>query len=756
MVKKRRDGCGRLVFRYRALFIGFILLCSWVVQPMSARGLPEGERVNRTAVQSLIERLVPGRSNQFVIEEIPPDNSMEVFELLSRGSIIVLRGSSTLAVTRAFNWYLNRVLHTSVSWYRTEPVVIPKALPPVERTVRRSCRFEHRFFLNYCTFGYTMLWWQWSDWERLIDWMALNGITMPLAITGQEYVWQQVWRSFGLSDEQIRAFFTGPSHLPWHRMGNLDSWLGPLPQSFIDSQYELQKKILQRERALGMTPVLPAFAGHTPKALKEKYPGLKMTSLGSYSTGEENNAFFIDPMEPLFIEIQHAFMREQTRLFGSDHLYGIDPFNEMDPPSWDPDYLAQVSKTIYKGLSDIDPQAVWVQMAWTFYYDRKHWTNPRLEAMIKAVPPDRMILLDYFCEQAEIWRSTDAFFNAPYIWCYLGNFGGGTQMAAPLQKVAKLLLTTESDDNRRKMRGIGSTLEGFGVNRFMFEWLFEYAWDPNAANLTEWMTSYARSRTGHPDPVAEDAWRRLLKVPYDQLVSGVGMGNTMQMRPRLEGKARYTRRAEYDYRQLADILGQMLLADADSLVNPRYQSDLITVCRQVLGNLAHPLKEKVLEAYRQKDPAALDRHGARFLDLIADVDLLLRGQPEQTLKYWLDSARRFAAADAPAAYFLWNAKVLLTTWGPQGSLLTDYAARDLSGLLVSYYRNRWQLFFADLRHSLQTGTAFDQGDFDRRIAGFEWNWCRQVEQDVQPVGKSPAVLVRELYIKYLDDYSLFE
>ncbi|MEI3155517.1 MAG: alpha-N-acetylglucosaminidase TIM-barrel domain-containing protein [Odoribacter sp.] len=53
---------------------------------------------------------------------------------------------------------------------------------------------DKRFFLNYCTFGYTMAWWQWRDWERFIDWMALNGVNMPLAITGQEAIWLKVWK----------------------------------------------------------------------------------------------------------------------------------------------------------------------------------------------------------------------------------------------------------------------------------------------------------------------------------------------------------------------------------------------------------------------------------------------------------------------------------------------------------------------------------------------------------------------------------
>ena len=59
-------------------------------------------------------------------------------------------------------------------------------MPAVETPVRVEARVKDRFFLNYCTFGYTMPWWKWEDWERFIDWMALNGINMPLANTGQE------------------------------------------------------------------------------------------------------------------------------------------------------------------------------------------------------------------------------------------------------------------------------------------------------------------------------------------------------------------------------------------------------------------------------------------------------------------------------------------------------------------------------------------------------------------------------------------
>lgn len=49
-----------------------------------------------------------------------------------------------------------------------------------------------RYYQNVCTFSYSSVWWDWPRWQREIDWMALNGINLPLAFTGQEALWQEV------------------------------------------------------------------------------------------------------------------------------------------------------------------------------------------------------------------------------------------------------------------------------------------------------------------------------------------------------------------------------------------------------------------------------------------------------------------------------------------------------------------------------------------------------------------------------------
>jgi len=62
-------------------------------------------------------------------------------------------------------------------------------------------------------------------------------------------------------------------------MGNMHGWGGPLPDSWHSQQVVLQHKILARMRVLGMTPVLPAFAGYVPDAIVRVYPSAKVTHM---------------------------------------------------------------------------------------------------------------------------------------------------------------------------------------------------------------------------------------------------------------------------------------------------------------------------------------------------------------------------------------------------------------------------------------------------------------------------------------------
>jgi len=45
--------------------------------------------------------------------------------------------------------------------------------------------------------------------------MALNGINLPLAFTGQEAIWDRVYQSLGFSRSDVNEHFAGPAFLAW-------------------------------------------------------------------------------------------------------------------------------------------------------------------------------------------------------------------------------------------------------------------------------------------------------------------------------------------------------------------------------------------------------------------------------------------------------------------------------------------------------------------------------------------------------------
>jgi len=448
---------------------------------------------------SLAHRVI-GDAADGIVFHLESD-TCDVFRICMEDGKVAISGNSANSMAAGLNHYLRFFCNVNIGWFAWEKPSSPVLLADVDKEIRIKARVRNRFFLNYCTFGYSMPWWHWEEWEHFIDWMALSGINLPLAITGQESIWYKVWTELGVDEKKVREYFTGPAHLPWHRMLNIDRWGGPLPVSWLNSQAELQRKIVARERELGMKPVLPAFSGHVPEALLEVYPHAKITKMGSWcGFPEEDVPCFLDPMDSLFPQIQEKFLSVQKDIYGTDHIYGIDLFNEMDPPSGDPEYLGRVSRQVYQALSQADPDAVWLQMTWLFWNERDFWTNDRVKPYICSYPADKSLLLDYYCERQEIWQRTEKYFGVPYIWCYLGNFGGNTYLAGDFAEVGKRIENT-FENGGDNFCGIGATLEGLDCNPFMYQYVLDKAWDfPLHKDREAYSRMLSDSRTGRADP----------------------------------------------------------------------------------------------------------------------------------------------------------------------------------------------------------------------------------------------------------------
>ena len=686
----------------------------------------------RIATQ-LAERIIPRHAQHFNFKQKKSDDGKDFFRIESLKGKIVITGNNANSMATGLNHYLKYYCLTTVSWYADIPVEMPDTLPMLKQPIEHKAKVERRFFLNYCTYGYTMPFWQWKNWERLIDWMALNGINMPLAITGQEAVWYKVWHKLGLSDQEIRSYFTGPTYLPWHRMANIDGWNGPLPIHWINSQVTLQKQILKRERELSMHPVLPAFAGHVPHALKRIYPNANIQTLGKWAGFDKAyHCYFLNPEDPLFAKIQQLYLKEQTALFGTDHIYGIDP------PSWEPEYLKQVSSNMYHTLTQADPKAEWLQMTWMFYFDKEKWTAPRIEALLTGVPQNKMILLDYHCENVELWKQTQRFHGQPYIWCYLGNFGGNTAMIGNV-KESGARLENALKNGGKNLWGIGSTLEGFDVTQFPFEYIFEKAWNHSLSN-EEWVNFLADRHVGTINSSVRESWQLLFNDIFTQIPKVLGI--LPNLRPEYN---KNNPRTTIEYENSKLFRAFELLLKESQIKHDTHKLDIIMIGRQMLGNLFLEKKDSLDKAFGKKDLDEVKRLSAIMRELLRDIDILTSYHPHCSLSSWLDAARSYGDTPMLKDYYERNARNLITTWG--GSL-NDYANRTWAGLIRDYYAQRWEMYFEALLHSLQTGTKFDQKDLNKRIKTFEDAWVNSVEpisifQPKQPLHKFATSLLHK-------------
>nr|MCR4910643.1 alpha-N-acetylglucosaminidase [Bacteroidales bacterium] len=593
-----------------------------------------------------------------------------------------------------------------------------------------------------CTFGYTMAWWKWEQWERFIDWMALNGVNMPLAITGQEAVWQKVWKKYGLTDEQIRAYFVGPAHLPWQRMCNLDRWQGPLPQGWIDGQAKLQKRILKRERALNMTPILPAFAGHVPAELAEAVTEPIDTFRVSYWGGFANQyrCTFLSPMDPIYAKIQKDFLEEQTKMYGTNHIYGVDPFNEVDAPFWDPETLAKISKGIFESMTAVDPEAVWLQMGWLFWADQQHWTDENIEAYLTAVPQGRMIILDYYCDATQIWKRTNSFYGQPFIWCYLGNFGGMTGIEGDFHQNAEWLAETKANAGPGFV-GIGSTLEGFGVNEPVYEHLLQQAWS-GALPVDEYVDNIADRHLGYKDEAFRQYWHTYVDK-VSKTHSQTSSSSLICAHPNLDGVWHWTTlfNRGYDINELEEVLKTLETVKGSS---DYFKYDLANARRQVLDNRAPALRDRFTKAYREGNRAEMVKAADEFLALCDELTDVLKTRKEFSLCDWISDARSWGSNPPEKDYYEMNARTLISVWGDSFHLC-DYANRDWDGLVETYYKPRWRMFFDAVLSAYDAGEPFvnpkstgyvgtsAQGSaegvegralqFDRDIWDFECHWA---------------------------------
>ncbi|MBQ8674505.1 MAG: alpha-N-acetylglucosaminidase [Bacteroides sp.] len=650
-------------------------------------------------IHDLLERIDKGASRKFVIELKKGDK--DFFELDQRGRKVVVRGNTYVNIATGLNWYLKYHAGIHLSW-NGMVAKLPDVLPPVTQKVRRETDLSLRYDFNYCTYSYTMAFWDWPRWEKELDWMALHGINLPLAAVGQECVWRNLLLRLGYSKKEVNDFIAGPAFLAWWAMNNLEGWGGPNPDSWYTQQEELQKKILKRMKELGIQPVFPGYSGMVPHDADVK---LKL----NITKGDLWNGFtrpaFLQPTDPRYSEIARLYYEEQQKLFGRADYYSMDPFHEAENAAGVD--FGEAGKSIMQEMKRVNPKATWVVQGWT--------ENPRPE-MIRELPQGDLLILDLFSEcrpmwgAPSIWKRDKGYEQHQWLFCLLENFGGNMGLHGRMDQLLENFYMTKGNPLAAHLKGIGLTMEGTENNPVMFELMCELPWRPEPFTKEQWIGEYCRARYGVQDPQIEQAWQLLIggiyncprgnnqQGPHESIFCGRPTLNNFQA-------SSWSKMQNYYDPTVTAEAARLMAGVADKYRgNNNFEYDLVDITRQAVADHARITYHHTVADFKAFDRRAFLRDSRHFLNLLLMQDRLLGSRSEFRVGRWIALARNKGATDEEKALYEWNARVQITTWGNRTCAddggLRDYAHKEWNGLLRDFYYKRWSAYWQTLQDVL--------------------------------------------------------
>jgi len=669
------------------------------------------------AAHRLIERVLPAHAAQIHLQLLPAA-SAESFRISGTRGRIHVEGTSASSLLMGVHWYLKYVAGVSASWNGDCLDRLPALLPAPASPIAQQANVRHRFALNDTNDGYTGPYWTWERWERLIDMLALQGINEVLVYTGAEAVYQQTFRQFGYSGEELRQWFPTPAHQPWWLLQNMSGWVGPsISQQLIDMRLALAAKITQRLRELGMVPVLPGYYGMVPDAFAEKNPGARIVPQGAWLGMKRPD--WLDPVGAQFSRVAAAYYRAQEELLGPSTIFKMDPLHEggradgVDIPG--------AARCIDEQLQKAHPGAIWAILGWQ--------ENPKREVLSGVKDKSRMLILDGVSDRFDYRDREQQWDDTPYAFGTIWNYGGHTTIGANLgvwnERYYKQLEKAGS-----KLQGIAMMPEASCNNLAAFAFFTELAWRPQRIDMARWFSDWSSYRYGGKSEHAARAWEILRTTAYDGKAGNWGEAhdNLFSAQPKLAAHSACSwapQEPRYDLGAFAQAVNELLNVESSLRSSAAYRYDLVDVARQTIANSSRLLLPRIQAAYAKADLELFRQLSRQWLDRISLLERVVATEPSFLLGPWLAGARSAAKNESERAQYEFDARSLLLEWGSEtsrGSGVADYANREWQGLL-GFYRERWAAFFAMVEDALEKKTPLKEIDW----FAFDQSWARKTD-----------------------------
>ena len=702
-------------------------------------------------VSGFLQRNIPDFKDSFTVKFEERDK--DFFSITAQNGKIHVKANNYISAFHGIYCYLKEYCDVQLSWCANQEIHI-SSLVMFDGEFHKEIEQKYRVYMNYCTLDYSMCWWDFERWEKEIDFMAMNGINMPLAVVGTEAVWYETLLQFSFTKKEALDFISGPAFWAWQLMTNIEGYLPPENEKYVYERLELGRKILQRYLEFGMYPIQQGFSGHVPVLLRKKYPKAKILMQNGWCRYPKTAQ--LDPLDPLFFEFGTVYLNKMNELFGNHHFIACDPFHEGTPPKSSRAYLNDVGKAINRLYENFDSESVWVMQAWTM---RKH--------IVKAVPKNRLLILDLNSEKTP---QNDNCWGYPVVSGMLHDFGGKNSMQGKLKKHSENAYLKLKNAGANVV-GSGMFMEGIEQNPVVYDLQFELLTTAQAIDLDKWLDKYILRRYGKFDKTLRKAWEILLETcyrsdGYEENAVGSVVASRPQMIPTQAGPC-CKNKLYYDTDKFEKAVELYLSVSEDFKESDGYQYDLCDLTRQAMSNRFHKEQIKFAAAYKKKNISAVEEIAKKQLSLLADMDTLLSHRKEFCFSRWINDCHNLATDEKEKRYFDINARTLLTSWGDIRSTtwsLYDYAWREWSGLIKEYYYKRWKMFYNKVLYCLKNKKILFiiNGDgyigrfwyksypFGKKLNKFELSWLKDYKEYPEPKNSDVIGCVK----KYAEKWGL--
>ncbi|MDR2202097.1 MAG: alpha-N-acetylglucosaminidase C-terminal domain-containing protein [Clostridiales bacterium] len=699
-------------------------------------------------VKNIINR-VTGQNNaadRFTIEVIKKDETTgrDVFELDWAAGKPVLRGSDGVSIATAFNYYLKYFCYRDFPYTGEWDASLPETLPavtadafddldasdaaaPTPTTLPFRNVFPHvyRHYGNETDveYKYTMDVWSLDQWQRRLDWLAMNGFNMFQF----DFDLRKVWLSLvgdsafdtGMTAEQKAAIkseikkSTGGDFTP--DFSNYE-----VADATLDIELDKAREVLKRAYAVGLEPEVKPFYGFVPFMFykdsdRNAYYG--STSTGAFNADLPNTilngiriirgAYWLNMPQGvsisyyksdgddtakaaqavLYDKIDGLYYKHFTKVFGFDDLgrtpiyFYKDLVNEAGFIVQHTDYPQSMLGIIEQRLMRFNPDMQNIMTTWRI----ANWQMTYLSEK-------HTLLVDLHAERNpkhnSIINGQNEFGGRKWIWDMLYNFGGNNGINSDLKLLSYAVNAKLDTDGIDFLSGVGIAPEGADTDPATYAMMAENTWRLNtprsAAAATDyvaaWVRKYQQRRYGFDNVTNASAeltaaWDTLLSTAYSAFygsgTSGDGPAqNMVSAMPRLEGaKARYWggHNSPYDRKKILQLWRQMIeAAEAIGPANltPQFEYDLVDFSRQVLADLSDLLYPRIKAAYQGSDKAEALTEIQRIIDICADLETLLATNKGFMVGPKLEGARGRGATENDSDYYEEFERAYMTIWVP--------------------------------------------------------------------------------------------